>query len=82
MFAWFGGEEQGLFGSNHLVNNYLYKEVIEKYGSSFAGAYITDMIMVNDSATGSQYLPSYMESVSRVELDQHSIERERERAQC
>lgn len=69
MFAWFDREETGLWGSHSLVNDYLYKEVLEKYGSQFAGAYIADMVMVSEPEAYTQSLPDYVKIVSKFRFN-------------
>lgn len=64
MFVWFDREEQNKLGSEHFVRNYLYKEVLDKYGSQFIGAYLADMVMVSECQNDTQWLPDYLPIVS------------------
>jgi len=64
MLVWFDYEEQGKYGSEFFVNDYLFPYELEKYQSKFIGAYIMDMILVRDKEVGSQTLPVGLKSVS------------------
>lgn len=64
MLVWFDYEEQGKFGSEFFVNDYLFPLELEKYGSKFLGAYILDMILVRDKETNTQTIPSNLKDVS------------------
>lgn len=64
MLVWFDYEEQGKYGSEFFVNDYLFPLELEKYGSKFIGAYILDMILVRDKENNSQSIPSNLKTVS------------------
>lgn len=64
MLVWFDYEEQGKYGSEFFVNDYLYPYELDKYGSKFIGAYILDMILVRDKENNTQTLPNSLKSVS------------------
>lgn len=64
MLVWFDYEEQGKYGSEFFVNDYLFPYELEKYGSKFIGAYILDMILVRDKENNTQTLPLSLKSVS------------------
>uniref|UniRef100_A0A6G1SKL5 Leupeptin-inactivating enzyme 2 n=1 Tax=Aceria tosichella TaxID=561515 RepID=A0A6G1SKL5_9ACAR len=57
MLVWFDYEEQGKYGSEFFVNDYLYPYELDKYQSKFIGAYIMDMILVRDKENNTQALP-------------------------
>jgi hypothetical protein len=57
MLVWFDYEEQGKYGSEFFVNDYLYPYELDKYQSKFIGAYIMDMILVRDKENNTQTLP-------------------------
>lgn len=64
MLVWFDYEEQGKFGSEFFVNDYLFPLELEKYSSKFIGAYILDMILVRDKENNTQTLPLSLKTVS------------------
>lgn len=64
MLVWFDYEEQGKYGSEFFVNDYLFPLELEKYGSRFIGAYIMDMILVRDKENNTQVIPLNLKSVS------------------
>lgn len=64
MLVWFDYEEQGKYGSEFFVNDYLFPLELEKYGSKFIGAYILDMILVRDKEINTQTLPLNLKTVS------------------
>lgn len=64
MFVWFDFEEANSLGSFTFVNEYLYPEVLEKYGSSFIGAYMADMILISEAQNGTQIVPDFIPTVS------------------
>lgn len=64
MLVWFDYEEQGKFGSEFFVNDYLFPLELDKYGSRFIGAYIMDMILVRDKENNTQTLPLNLKTVS------------------
>lgn len=64
MLVWFDYEEQGKYGSEFFVNDYLFPLELEKYNSKFIGAYILDMILVRDKENNSQSLPMNLKTVS------------------
>ncbi|KAI1285120.1 hypothetical protein HDE_12168 [Halotydeus destructor] len=57
MFVLFDLEEWGAVGSMAFVNHYLVPEELVKLRAKFNGAYITDMVLLYDSAETSQSLP-------------------------
>lgn len=57
MLVWFDYEEQGKYGSEFFVNDYLYPKELDLYNSKFVGAYILDMILVRDKENNTQTLP-------------------------
>lgn len=66
MLVWFDYEEQGKFGSEFFVNDYLFPLELEKYNSKFIGAYILDMILVRDKENNTQSLPANLIVVSQL----------------
>lgn len=66
MLVWFDYEEQGKYGSEFFVNEYLFPLELEKYGSKFLGAYILDMILVRDKENNTQSLPVNLKAVSSI----------------
>lgn len=64
MLVWFDYEEQGKYGSEFFVNDYLYPFELDKYQSKFIGAYIMDMILVRDKENNTQTLPNNLRAVS------------------
>jgi len=66
MLVWFDYEEQGKYGSEFFVNDYLFPLELEKFGSKFIGAYILDMILVRDKENNTQSLPLNLKTVSRI----------------
>lgn len=64
MLVWFDYEEQGKYGSEFFVNDYLYPYELDKYQSKFIGAYIMDMILVRDKENNTQALPENLRKVS------------------
>lgn len=64
MLVWFDYEEQGKYGSEFFVNDYLFPLELEKYKSKFIGAYILDMILVRDKENNTQTLPNELKRVS------------------
>lgn len=75
MLVWFDYEEQGKYGSEFFVNDYLFPLEIEKYNSKFIGAYILDMILVKDKENNTQSLPLNL----KTRLTDFSDELEREK---
>lgn len=63
MLVWFDYEEQGKYGSEFFVNEYLFPLELEKYQSKFIGAYILDMILVKDRDTNTQMFPWNLKAV-------------------
>lgn len=76
MLVWFDYEEQGKYGSEFFVNDYLYPYELDKYGSQFIGAYIMDMILVRDKENNTQSLPTGL----RLKLADFFDEVEREKS--
>lgn len=68
MLVWFDYEEQGKFGSEFFVNDYLYPHELDRYQSKFIGAYILDMILVRDKENNTQTLPANLRGVSSSQL--------------
>lgn len=68
MLVWFDYEEQGKYGSEFFVNDYLFPLELDKYGSKFIGAYIMDMILVRDKENNTQTLPLSLKNVSSSQL--------------
>lgn len=66
MLVWFDYEEQGKYGSEFFVNDYLFPLELEKYQSKFIGAYILDMILVRDKENNTQTLPLNLKTVSTI----------------
>lgn len=64
MLVWFDHEESGLLGSRAFVTDYLLKKVLNKFRSKFIGAYITDMVMTNESKNMTQMIPEFIPKVS------------------
>lgn len=75
MLVWFDYEEQGKYGSEFFVNEYLFPLELEKYGSRFIGAYILDMILVRDKENNTQTIPTNL----KVKLPEFNDEVEREK---
>lgn len=76
MLVWFDYEEQGKFGSEFFVNDYLFPLELDKYNSQFIGAYIMDMILVRDKENFSQQIPASLSSklpefVAEMEEDKY-----------
>lgn len=66
MLVWFDYEEQGKFGSEFFVNDYLFPHELEKYNSKFIGAYVLDMTLVRDKENNTQTIPMNLKVVSRL----------------
>ncbi|RWR99861.1 hypothetical protein B4U79_11772, partial [Dinothrombium tinctorium] len=58
MFVAFDLEEQGLLGSLAFVRDYLIPVELSKTGAKFLGAFVTDMVLRQESDENSQKLPS------------------------
>lgn len=66
MLVWFDYEEQGKFGSEFFVNDYLFPLELEKYNSKFIGAFIMDMILVRDKEANTQLMPLMFKTVGSL----------------
>lgn len=66
MLVWFDYEEQGKYGSEFFVNDYLYPYELDKYNSKFIGAFVLDMILVRDKENNTQTVPLNLKTVSRL----------------
>lgn len=75
MLVWFDYEEQGKFGSEFFVNDYLFPKELDLHKSQFVGAYIMDMILVRDKENNTQALPTSL----RVRLQDFSDELDKEK---
>lgn len=75
MFVWFDYEEQGKFGSEFFVNDYLFPKELDLHKSQFIGAYIMDMILVRDRENNTQTLSASL----KIRLQEFSDELEKEK---
>lgn len=60
MLVWFDHEELGCFGSTFFVHDYLFPKELERYKSTFVGAFVIDMILLREKAQETIFLDEGM----------------------